>query len=101
MTRAESIALGTTRSTSEVISETSPQVKSAVHVEHMSGDVTCHWRRQEQRRIYNLVSFAEAAERNLFNEVLCHFLRHAFAHSHIDKSWRNGVHGYVLPRKLA
>jgi NAD(P)-dependent dehydrogenase (short-subunit alcohol dehydrogenase family) len=56
----------------------------------VSGDVTCHWRRQEQRRIDNLVSFAKAAERDLFNEVLRHFLRHAFAHSYIDESRRNG-----------
>ena len=36
----------------------SAHVKSAVHVEHVSGDITCQWRRQEQRRIDNLVSFA-------------------------------------------
>src|SRR4030095_5878582 len=77
------------------------QVKSAVHVEHVSSNVTSHWRRQEQRGIDNLVSFTQAAERDLFNKVLRHFLRHSFAHSDIDESRRNGVHGYVLPRKLA
>src|SRR5215471_2933696 len=75
MTRTQAIASGTTRSTSERCA--SPQVKSAVHVEHLSSDVTCHWRRQEQRGIDNLMNFTKATERNLFDEVLCHFLRHA------------------------
>ena len=55
----------------------------------------------EKRRIDNLVSFAQPAERNLFNEVLRHFVRHTFAHSDVDESRRNGVYSYVLPRKLA
>src|ERR1051325_301414 len=78
-----------------------PEIKSAVHIQHLSGDVTCHGRGQEQRCIDNLVSFAKTTERNLFDEVLRHFVRHPFAHSYIDESRRYGVYGDVLPRKLA
>src|SRR5439155_11398149 len=78
-----------------------PHVKSAVHVEHVAGDVTRQRRGQEQCRIDDFAHVAEAAEWNLFNKILRHFLRHAFAHADIDESRRNGVHGDVLPRKLA
>src|SRR5262249_46153254 len=75
--------------------------ESAVHIEHVSSDITCHWRRQEQRRIDNLARFTQAAEWNLFDEILRHFLRHVLAHSYIKESRRNGVYGYILPCKLA
>jgi len=56
---------------------------------------------QEQRGIDNLVSFAQAAERDLFDEVSASLPPACFAHSYIDKSGRDGVHGYVSAAQLA
>ena len=79
----------------------SAHIKSAVHVQYMTRDVRSHWRGEEERCIYDFAHITKPAERNLFNEILRHFVRHAFAHANVNKSRRDGIHRDVLTRKLA
>ncbi len=67
----------------------------------MPRDVRSHRGGEEERGVYNLTNITEAAERDLFDEVLHRFVGHALAHSDVDETRSDRIDGDVLPRKLA
>src|SRR4030095_1028958 len=78
-----------------------PHVVAAVHVQDVTGNVRGHWGGEEQNCVHDLVSFTKTTQRNLFDEVLCYFIRHTFAHADIDETGRDRIDGDLVPRQLA
>src|ERR1051325_9569070 len=79
---------------------TSSHVKAPVYVQHLTSDVAGHRRTKKKGGIDDFMSFAQPPQRNLFDEIRGHFVRHTLAHPNIDETGRDCVHRNVLPSKF-